>query len=154
MWEQDEQLIGAIRAGAVGYLLKNSSPVQLVSSLRSVHEGEGVLSGSLTRRLMKKLAVSGEVDNKTDSGFDQFTPREVDILRLLTSNKTNLEIAEYLYISENTVRFHIHSILHKLGLASRTEAAQYARQRGLETQTLTGKKPAEKDELHFVNLNV
>ena len=130
--EQDEVLMGAICSGAKGYLLKDSSPSQLVSALRSVYQGEEVLSSSITRHFFENIAVNGKAGNQPASELNQLTPRELDVLRLLTSNKSNLEIADFLYLSENTVRFHIHSILHKLCLTSRAEAAQYARQRGLQ----------------------
>lgn len=131
MSEQNEHLLSAISAGAKGYLLKDMHPSQLKASLRAVHQGEGTLAGSMTLHLMEALARS-----QPPEIHPQFTPvkltlRETDVLRVLATGKTNLEIAEQLFISENTVRYHIHSILAKLDLPNRKEAVRYAQQHGL-----------------------
>lgn len=128
MSEEDEDLFAAIRSGAKGYLLKNMRPAQLISSLRSVQQGESAISRSMTLRLMEELARTKEpprVDEPT------LTRRELDVLRELASGCSNQEIAERLFISENTVKYHVHSILEKLNLTDRRDAAIFARERGL-----------------------
>jgi NarL family two-component system response regulator LiaR len=128
MSEGDEELFAAIRSGAKGYLLKNMRPAKLVSTLRSVERGESALSRSMTLRLMQELARTKEPPK---AGDPTLTRRELDVLRELVSGKSNLEIAEHLFISENTVKYHVHSILDKLSLADRRDAAVYAREHGL-----------------------
>lgn len=131
MSEQNEHLLAAISAGAKGYLLKDMHPSQLVASLRAVHQGEGTLAGSMTLHLMEALARSQPPEALPKSTSVRLTLRETEVLRVLTAGKTNLEIAEQLFISENTVRYHIHSILAKLELPNRKEALRYAQQHGL-----------------------
>ena len=128
MSEGDEDLFAAIRSGAKGYLLKNMRPAKLVSTLRSVARGESALSRSMTLRLMEELARTKQAPK---AGDPTLTRRELEVLRELASGKSNLEIAEHLFISENTVKYHVHSILDKLSLTDRRDAAIYAREHGL-----------------------
>jgi DNA-binding NarL/FixJ family response regulator len=132
MSEQDEDLFAAIRSGAKGYLLKNMRPAKLVSSLKAVQQGESAISRAMTLRLMGELARTKEpprVDGPT------LTRRELEVLRELAAGLSNQEIAEHLFISENTVKYHVHSILEKLGLSDRRDAALYAREHGLLKQS-------------------
>lgn len=128
MSEDDEHLFAAIRSGAKGYLLKNMRPAKLLATLRSVQQGESALSRSMTLRLMEELARTKEAPRMDDPTL---TRRELEVLRELAAGLSNQEIAEKLYISENTVKYHVHSILDKLGLGDRRDAAAYARERGL-----------------------
>ena len=128
MSEDDEHLLAAIRSGAKGYLLKNMRPPKLIATLRSVQQGESALSRSMTLRLMEELARTKEPQNASDPAL---TRRELEVLRELAAGFSNLEIAERLFISENTVKYHVHSILEKLDLVDRREAAVYAREHGL-----------------------
>lgn len=128
MSEQDENLFAAIRGGAKGYLLKNMHPTKLVATIKSVFEGESALSRSMTMRVMEELARTKAPEHKGDPTL---TRRELDVLRELALGLSNSEIAEHLVIAENTVKYHVHSILDKLGLSDRREAAEYARQHGL-----------------------
>jgi len=127
MSEEDEDLFEAIRSGAKGYLLKNMQPQKLVVALRSVQKGESALSRSMTLRLMDELSHSKKTDYPPETTL---THREMDVLRALASGMSNQEIAKHLVISENTVKFHVHSILGKLGLNDRKEVANYAREHG------------------------
>jgi two-component system, NarL family, response regulator LiaR len=127
MSEEDADLLAAIRAGAKGYLLKDMRPSKLAAALRSVYNGESAISRSMTLRLMEELAHTNTVEKQVKSNLDPLTTRERDVLRKVTAGKSNQEISAELYISENTVKYHIHSILGKLGLNDRKEAAQYAR---------------------------
>lgn len=128
MSEQDENLFAAIRGGAKGYLLKNMHPTKLVATLKSVHEGGSALSRSMTTRVMEELARTKAPEHHGDPTL---TRRELDILRELASGFSNSEIAAHLVIAENTVKYHVHSILGKLALSERREAAEYARKHGL-----------------------
>jgi len=128
MSEEDEDLLAAIRSGAAGYLLKNMRPSKLVSSLRSVQHGESAVSRAMTLRLMQELARTKESPQAQDPTL---TRRELEVLRELASGFSNQEIAGHLFISENTVKYHVHSILEKLNLTDRRDAAAYAREHGI-----------------------
>lgn len=128
MSEEDEDLLAAIRSGAAGYLLKNMRPSKLVSSLRSVQQGESAVSRAMTLRLMQELARTKESPQAQDPTL---TRRELEVLRELASGFSNQEIAGHLFISENTVKYHVHSILEKLNLTDRRDAAAYAREHGI-----------------------
>jgi DNA-binding NarL/FixJ family response regulator len=130
MSEEDEDLFAAIRSGAKGYLLKNMRPTRLVSTLRSVQKGESALSRSMTLRLMEELARTKEPP-RSGEGDPTLTRRELEVLRELAAGLSNQEIAERLFISENTVKYHVHSILEKLNLSDRRDAAIYAREHRL-----------------------
>ena len=129
MSEEDEDLFAAIRSGAKGYLLKDMHPSKLVATLKSVNEGESALSRSMTLRLMEELAKTKETIHVNSD--PTLTRRELDVLRELASGFSNSEIAEHLVISENTVKYHVHSILDKLGFSDRRDAAAYARKHGI-----------------------
>jgi DNA-binding NarL/FixJ family response regulator len=129
MSEEDEDLFAAIRSGAKGYLLKNMHPTKLVATIKSVFEGESALSRSMTLRLMEELARTKETSFV--GGDPTLTRRELDVLRELAGGFSNAEIAEHLVISENTVKYHVHSILDKLGFSDRRDVAAYARKHGL-----------------------
>lgn len=128
MSEQDEDLFAAIRSGAKGYLLKNMRPAKLVSSLKAVQRGESAISRAMTLRLMEELARTKELPRAPEPTL---TRRELEVLRELASGASNAEIAARLFISENTVKYHVHSILDKLSLADRRDVAIYAREHGL-----------------------
>jgi DNA-binding NarL/FixJ family response regulator len=129
MSEEDEKLFEAIRSGARGYLLKDMHPSKLVASIRSVYKGESALSRSMTLRLMKELSQTKKADAFQAS--PTLTRRELDVLRALATGKTNHEIGDELFLSENTVKYHVHSILDKLQIKDRREAVVYARAHGL-----------------------
>jgi DNA-binding NarL/FixJ family response regulator len=132
MSESDEDLFAAIRSGAKGYLIKNMSPSKLVTTIRSVQRGESALSRSMTLRLMEELSRTKEPEHLGDASLVKLTRRELDVLRALTSEMTNKEIARQLYLSENTVKYHVHSILDKLNLPNRRSAAKFAKEHGIE----------------------
>jgi DNA-binding NarL/FixJ family response regulator len=131
MSESDENLFAAVRSGAKGYLLKNMSPSKLVTTIRSVHEGESALSRSMTLRLMEELSRTKEPERLGDASLAKLTRREMDVLRELATGMTNQEIANRLYLSQNTVKYHVHSILDKLNLPDRRAAAKFAKEHGV-----------------------
>jgi two-component system NarL family response regulator len=128
MSEEDDDLFEAIRSGAKGYLLKNLHPTKLISTLRSVQQGESALSRTMTLRVMEELSRTRKAEYPVEITL---TRREIDILRAVAAGLSNQDIANHLFITENTVKYHVHSILEKLKLSSRKEAAAYARTHGL-----------------------
>jgi NarL family two-component system response regulator LiaR len=123
----DDKVFAAIQAGALGYLLKDSGPEQLVQAIRQVHSGQAALHPIIARRLIQELAYPLE----PASGLEQLTEREVQVLRLIGAGQTNREMAAHLGVGEATVRTHVSHILAKLQLDSRTQAALYALREGL-----------------------
>jgi NarL family two-component system response regulator LiaR len=123
----DDKVFPAIKAGALGYLLKDSGPDELVEAIHHVYRGEPSLDPSIARKLLQELSHPPKIALTTDP----LTERELDILRLVAQGKSNREIAEQLVITEMTVRTHVSNILSKLHLASRTQAALYALKEGL-----------------------
>nr|MDQ3378071.1 response regulator transcription factor [Actinomycetota bacterium] len=126
-YDTDERILGALRAGARGYLLKGASRADIFSAVRTVHAGGSLLGPAVTNRLLGRI---GEDPGQTNP----LTPREIEVLALLARGLKNAAIAERLFISERTVKFHVGSILAKLGADNRTEAARIASERGLVDQ--------------------
>jgi len=121
----EENLLGAIRGGAAGYLLKSEPPERIVDFLHGVARGEAALSGSIARRLLETVRETGGRETGVpDSIAAELTAREVEILLLLDDRLETDEIAKRLFISEHTVRSHVKSILRKLGVSSRREAVE------------------------------
>jgi NarL family two-component system response regulator LiaR len=123
----DDQVFPAIQAGALGYLLKDSSPVELVQAIRRVHRGEPSLDSALASKVLYAIAHPAQ----TQPTSDPLTGRELEVLLLIAQGRSNREIADKLVITEMTVRAHVSNILSKLHLASRTQAALYALREGL-----------------------
>lgn len=123
----DDQVFPAIKAGALGYLLKDTEPDDLIDAIRQVYRGESSLSPAVARKVLEEVFHPAEKPLSPDP----LTRREVDVLQVLAKGKSNRDIAEELTISETTVRTHVSNILGKLHLASRTEAALYALKEGM-----------------------
>jgi NarL family two-component system response regulator LiaR len=123
----DDKVFPAIKAGAMGYLLKDSEPGEVVRAIRQVHRGESSLHPRIARKLMQELSRPQRRPPTTDP----LTEREVQVLRLVAQGKSNRQIADALVITVGTVRVHVSSILSKLHLASRTQATLYALRKGL-----------------------
>jgi len=129
--ENDERLIAAMREGAKGYLLKNLSVNKLLASLRALERGEVALSRSMMARIIEEFAQSIPSNNSSPSPLVSLTAREIEVLQELAGGITNQEIANRLFISENTVKNHVHNILDKLKLNNRREAIDFAHKYGL-----------------------
>jgi NarL family two-component system response regulator LiaR len=125
----DDKVFPAIKAGALGYLLKDSEPRDLVDAIRQVYRGESSLHPRIARKLMQEL--SHPPASLRPPTPDPLTEREMEVLRLVAQGKSNREIADDLTVTEGTVRVHVSSILSKLHLASRTQATLYALREGL-----------------------
>ena len=125
----DDKVFPALKAGASGYLLKDSDSEELVRSIREIQRGESSIDPKIARRLLREI--SAPPPQSKPAEVDPLTNREVEVLKLVAMGKTNLEIADQLVISEGTVRTHVSNILGKLHLASRTQATLYALRKGL-----------------------
>ncbi len=123
----DDKVFPAIKAGALGYILKDSGPAELVQAIHQVHRGEPSLEPSIALKILQELSHPPQRPPTPDP----LTEREMEVLRLLAQGKSNREIAEQLVITDLTVRTHVSNILGKLHLASRTQAALYALKEGL-----------------------
>jgi NarL family two-component system response regulator LiaR len=123
----DDKVFPAIKAGALGYLLKDSEPADLVEAIQQVHRGEPSLTPSIAQKVLKEL----RHPSAHPPTPDPLTDREMEVLRLVAKGLTNPEIAQQLVVTEATVRTHVSNILSKLHLANRVQATLYALQEGI-----------------------
>jgi DNA-binding NarL/FixJ family response regulator len=123
-YDTDERILGALRAGARGYLLKGASRAEIFGAVRTVHAGGSLLGPAVTTRLLDHVREGREQT-------EPLTPRELEVLGLISEGLQNSEIAGRLFVTERTVKFHVSSILAKLGADNRTEAVALAARRGL-----------------------
>jgi DNA-binding NarL/FixJ family response regulator len=121
----EDNLLGAIRGGAAGYLLKSEAPERIVEFLRGVARGEAALSGEIARRLLDRVREGGDRESGVPDEIAQaLSAREVEVLLLLDEHLGTDQIAKRLFISEHTVRSHVKSLLRKLNVSSRREALE------------------------------
>jgi DNA-binding NarL/FixJ family response regulator len=129
-FEDDEYIFGALRAGASGFLLKRTSPEELVSAIHAVASGDSLLSPSVTRRVIDRMAHRPSPDVSPER-LGRLTPREREVLQLIAQGLSNGEIAAALVVEESTVKTHVKRILGKLGLRDRVHAVIFAYETGL-----------------------
>ena len=129
-YAEDEMLFSAIRAGASGYVLKQIGSEDLVRAIESVSSGEGLLDPAVTQRVFQE--VRRAVREEEASAFVNLSQQEKHVLQLVSEGKTNREIAKALFLGEGTVRNYVSSILSKLGVNNRAEAAAYAVEHSLK----------------------
>lgn len=127
---EDEMLFSAIRAGAAGYVLKQVGSNDLVKAIESAAKGEATLDPSLTQRVFSEIRHS--IQKEEAAAFNELTSQEIQVLGLISEGNTNREIAKALFLSEGTVRNYVSSILSKLSVSNRAEAAAYAIQHHLK----------------------
>jgi DNA-binding NarL/FixJ family response regulator len=128
-FDLDEYVYEALRAGASGFVLKDEPPEQLLAAIRTVADGEALLSPAVTKRVIKRFARMPQA--APPPGLDELTERELDVFRLIARGLSNAEIGEELYISDTTVKTHITHILQKLGLRDRVQAVVLAYETGI-----------------------
>lgn len=127
----DDKVFPAIKAGALGYMLKDADPEDLIQAIRQVHRGEPSLHPSIARKVLQELGRPQTAP--PSSGPDPLTERELEVLQLVAQGLTNQQMAEQLTVAEVTIRTHISNILSKLHLANRVQATLYALREGLTT---------------------
>jgi DNA-binding NarL/FixJ family response regulator len=132
-FDLDEYVYEALRAGAAGFLLKNTAPPELVEAIRSVARGDALLAPSITRRLIEEYVRRPRAGGDEWPELQELTAREREVLTLIARGQSNAEIAGTLILSEATVRTHVSRILAKLNLRDRTQAAVLAYETGLVT---------------------
>ncbi len=131
--DNEADLFHAIKFGATGYILKNTEPEELVQAIHHIAQGGVIVSPMMAAKLLTEFRSLGTdaMAKKTAEEEDNLSPREDEVLRLVSQGATNKEIADSLFISENTVKTHLRNIMDKLHLANRSQAAAYAVKRGL-----------------------
>jgi DNA-binding NarL/FixJ family response regulator len=130
-FEDDDYIFGALTAGASGFLLKRTSPELLIDAIKAVAAGDSLLSPSVTRRVVDRMAALPSGEAVLDRRLDRLTAREREVLEQLARGLSNAEIAEALVIEESTVKTHVKRILMKLGLRDRVQAVIFAYESGL-----------------------
>jgi DNA-binding NarL/FixJ family response regulator len=138
-FEDDDYIFGALTAGASGFLLKRTSPELLIDAIKAVAAGDSLLSPSVTRRVIDRMAALPSGEAVLDRRVEELTAREREVLEQLARGLSNAEIAAALVIEESTVKTHVKRVLMKLGLRDRVQAVIFAYESGL---TRPGPKPA------------
>jgi len=130
-FDLDELVVGALRAGASGFLLKDAPPEDLVEAIRVVARGDALIAPSVTRRLLDRFAHSVMVEEAKPAVLDTLTARELEVLTLLARGLSNAEIADHLVVSDTTVKTHVGRVLTKLDLRDRVQAVVFAYENGI-----------------------
>jgi DNA-binding NarL/FixJ family response regulator len=130
-FEQDDYVFGALRAGASGFLLKRSRPEELIAAVHTVAAGESLLSPSVTRLVIDRMAQQPVPELAAAAKLDALTPREREVLELIARGLSNREIATQLYVEESTIRTHVKRIQMKLALRDRVQIVIFAYESGV-----------------------
>jgi DNA-binding NarL/FixJ family response regulator len=132
MYEEQQYIFDLVRAGATGYLLKDTDSSQIVKAIQSIYRGESLIHPSVASKILAEFSLLAQKKGKKPSWVEHdLTEREITVLRLVADGKTNKEIANALDLSEKTVKNHIRNIFHKLHVYDRTQAAILAIRKGL-----------------------
>jgi DNA-binding NarL/FixJ family response regulator len=134
MFDDDESVFAAVRAGARGYLVKGAAQEQIVRAIRAVGGGDVVFGSGIAQRVMAFFAASGRIGARAGRQFPELTEREVEVLELIARGLNNTEIARRLVVSDKTVRNHVSSVFSKLHVADRAQAIVRARESGLGSE--------------------
>jgi DNA-binding NarL/FixJ family response regulator len=129
-FDDDENVIEALRAGASGFMLKDADPRRLADAIQTVHAGDSLLAPSITQRLIATHLGRSERERELRARFDDLTERELDIVRCLARGLSNADIGQETFLSEATVKTHVTRLLGKLGLRSRVQAVVLAYESG------------------------
>jgi DNA-binding NarL/FixJ family response regulator len=130
-FEQDDYIFGALSAGASGFLLKRTRPEELIAAIHTVAAGDSLLSPSVTRTVIQRMAQQPAPDASSQARLDELTPREREVLELIARGLSNGQIAAALVVEESTVKTHVKHILRKLRLRDRVHAVIFAYESGL-----------------------
>jgi DNA-binding NarL/FixJ family response regulator len=130
-FERDDYIFDALRAGASGFLLKNAPPEELVEAVRTVAEGNALLSPSVTKRIITEFSSASSTPLKPSPELDRLTERETEVLQHVATGATNAEIAAALFVGEATVKTHVSNLLTKLGMRDRVQLVVFAYEGGL-----------------------
>jgi DNA-binding NarL/FixJ family response regulator len=130
-FEEDDYIFGALNAGASGFLLKRTRPEDLIAAIHTVAAGDSLLSPSVTRRVIDRMAREPPVEVSSSKRLDTLTPREREVLELVARGLSNGEIATALFVAESTVKSHVKRVLTKLGLRDRVQAVIFAYESGV-----------------------
>jgi len=130
-FEQDDYIFGALRAGASGFLLKRTRPEELIAAVHTVAAGDSLLSPSVTRRVIDRMAQQPTLEFTDLAKIDALTPREREVLALIARGLSNREIAAALVVEESTIRTHVKRVLMKLDLRDRVQAVIFAYESGV-----------------------
>jgi DNA-binding NarL/FixJ family response regulator len=130
-FEQDDYVFSALRAGASGFLLKRTRPEELIAAVHTIAAGDSLLSPSVTRRVIDRMAAQPMPDFTDRARLDELTPREREVLQLIAQGLANREIAAALVVEVSTIRTHVKRILMKLDLRDRVQAVIFAYETGI-----------------------
>jgi DNA-binding NarL/FixJ family response regulator len=130
-FEQDDYVFGALRAGASGFLLKRTRPEELIAAVHTIAAGDSLLSPSVTRRVIDRMAQQPTPELVNEAKLNELTPRERDVLECIARGLSNREIAAALHVEESTIRTHVKRILMKLDLRDRVQAVIFAYENGV-----------------------
>lgn len=143
----DEQFAKqAIKAGAIGYVIKDAAKDELVKSVKAAARGESLISTSVARKLIEEISEPEGRRKKRAVGYEGLSQREVDVIKLMAKGYNNRQIADILFISEHTVKVHIRNIFRKIDVADRTNAVLWAIENGL---VLKDKESIKPDKPHI-----
>jgi DNA-binding NarL/FixJ family response regulator len=130
-FEEDDYIFGALSAGASGFLLKRTTPEELIAAIHTIHAGDSLLSPSVTSRAIERMAARPAPDASKDARLQELTPRERDVFEQMARGLSNAEIAAELIVEESTVKTHVKRVLSKIGARDRVQAVIIAYESGL-----------------------